>query len=399
MAAASPVGTGPFANEIRLILIAALALFSYTVVIGILNGLDLVEFERGALLAHLHVGTLGWITLAVFAAALALFGDEQSAGRPWLRYTALSAPLVAAGYNVAFATTTGVARPALGALMTLVIVIMAVWGFSQARGRVLSVPHLGVLAGLATSVVGAVLGVLLGLRASNPDLNIAETVGEAHPATMVVGFLIPVGMAFSEWVMNPSSAQVRAKRLGQVQIGLPFLGGVAVMLGVLLDVLPLIMISLPLEVAGLGVFVWRMLPSFRSTSWLSVDVARHGAAASVYLIVNIAIFVYLLANYADDFEAAPRRLLLALDHSIFVGVLTIAILGHVARLSTASRPSVVDHLVFGGATVGVALFVGGLLADVDALIHAGTPLLGAALLLGIVVHVVGLLGSARPAVR
>ena len=396
-AASSPVGTSAFAREIRLIFIAALALFSYTVAIGILNGLDLVEFERGPLLAHLHVGTLGWITMAVFAGALALFGDAQSAGRPWVRYTALSAPLVAAAYNVAFATTTGVARPVLGTVMTAVIVLMAVWGFSQARGRSLSVPHLGMLAGLATSVVGAVLGILLGLRYSNPDLGISETVSEAHPATMVVGFLIPVGMAFAEWVLNPASTSVRAGRLGQLQIGLPFLGGVAVVLGLLLDILPLIMLSLPLEVAGLGIFVWRMLPLLRSTSWLSPDVARHGAVASIFLIVNIAIFVYLLGNYADDFEAAPRRLLLALDHSIFVGVLTMAILGHISRLSTASRPVVIDHLVFAGVTVGVGLFVGGLLADMDALIHAGTPLLGAALLLGIVVHVIGLLGSARSA--
>lgn len=386
-------GALAFASEIRLILAAALLLFTYTVVIGILNGLDLVTFDRRPLLAHLHIGTLGWITMAVFAGSLALFGDEASARRAWVRTTALAAPLVAAAYNVAFMTTEGIARPVLGSAMTLVIVLMAFWGFAQARGRVLSVPHLGLLAGLATSVAGAVLGVLLGLRASSPDLNIGEAVGEAHPATMVVGFLIPVGMAFAEWVLSPGSAQVRATRLGQLQIGLPFLGGLSVMLGVLLDVLPLVMLSLPLELAGLVIFVWRMQPIFRRTSWMSSTTARHGSAAALFLIVNITIFVYLISNYAEDFEQTPRRLLLALDHSIFVGVLTMAIMGYVANLSPTARPAWVDHAVFGGIVVGAGLFVAGLLADMDPLIHAGTPLLGAALLLGIGVHVLGLLSQ------
>ncbi|MEX2374603.1 MAG: hypothetical protein WD942_03335, partial [Dehalococcoidia bacterium] len=156
MSAVPPrANASPFAAEIRLIYIAALVLFTYTVVIGILNGLDLVEFERKALLAHLHIGTLGWITMAVFAGSLALFGSEAAASQSWLRLTALSAPVIAAAYNIAFMTTAGIARPILGTLMTLVIVVMAVWGFSQARGRTLSVPHLGLLAGLATSVVGA----------------------------------------------------------------------------------------------------------------------------------------------------------------------------------------------------------------------------------------------------
>jgi hypothetical protein len=388
MAAPTQSVSAPFGAEVRFIYVAALFLFTYTVAIGLLNGLDIIEFERRALLAHLHVGTLGWITMAVFAGSLVLFGGGSAS--PLIRYTAYASPVVAALYNVAFLTTEDILRPILGSLMTLVIIVMAVWGFSQARGRTLSVPHLGMLAGLATSVVGAILGVLLGLRMSNPDLNIADTVGEAHPATMVVGFLIPVGMAFSEWVLHPGSVRERATRLGWLQIGLPFIGGVSVVLGILLDILPLVMLSLPFEIVGAVIFVWRMLPHLRRTSWLA-GTARHGAAASIFLVVNIVIFVYLISNYAEDFAATPRRLLLALDHSIFVGVLTLAIFGYVAHISRAPRPPVVDHIVFGTVVVGITLFVAGLLADTNGLIHAGTPLLGVGLLLGIVVHVAGLL--------
>ncbi|MDP2328597.1 MAG: hypothetical protein Q8M79_11005 [Dehalococcoidia bacterium] len=392
--AASTTGSpaSPFHAEIRLILTAALALFAYTVVVGILNGLDLVDFEHKILLAHVHIGTLGWITMAVFAGSLALFGTSENR-TPWLIWTARLAPLVAALYNVAFMTTTSVVRPVLGTAMAIVIVLMAVWGFSQARGRTLSVPHLGLLAGLATSILGAGLGVLLGLRASSPDLNITERVGEAHPATMVIGFLVPVGMAFAEWVMRPESANERASRLGWLQIGLPFIGGIAVMLGILLDVLALVMLSLPFEIAGLAIFLWRIIPVARRVSWTAPSAERHGVVAAIFLTANITIFVYLISNYAEDFDATPLRLLLALDHSIFVGVLTMSVVGFISTVNRTPRPPVIDHAVFGGITLGAALFITGLLADQDVLIRTGTPLLGAGLLLAIAVHIAGLLSG------
>ncbi|MCK9487337.1 MAG: hypothetical protein M0R73_11675 [Dehalococcoidia bacterium] len=399
--AEAPSGPVAYGAEIRWIMQVAMVLFVYTVVVGILNGLDLVTFDRKPLLAHLHIGTLAWITGAVIAGSLWLFGSRDPGNR-MVSGLAVAAPVVAAAYNVIFLTTTNITRPIVGTLMMAVILVFAVWGFRQARGlgwSHLSVPHLGLLAGLATSVIGAAFGILLGLMFSNPDLGIAEGVGDAHPAAMVVGFLIPVGMAFAEWVLRPGSVQERATRAGQLQIGLPFLGGVAVVLGLVLDVLPLVMLSLPLELAGLGIFLWRMFPAARHTSWLAPSKARHGVAATLFLIVNICIFVYLVANYAEDgIDTAPRRLLLALDHSIFIGVLTMTIIPFIARLSTTSRPPWVDHVVFWGLTAGLAAFVAGLLSDTDALIRLGTPVLGTAILVAIVVHLRGL-GDPRGAIR
>lgn len=386
----------PFEFEIRLILTAAMVLFVYTVVIGILNGLDLVDFERKALVAHLHVGTLGWITMAVFAATLSLFGTAEAERQDWVRWTARGAPVAALCYNLAFLTTTNMVRPVLGVVMMLVIVAMAAWGFAQARGRDLSVPHLGVLAGLATSVIGAVLGVLLGIRAADPDMGITERVAEAHPATMVVGFLVPVTMAFAEMLIRPGSISERASRAGQLQIGLPFVGALSLMTGTLLDVLPLVMISLPFQIVGLGIFLYRVFPAARRVSWADAAPARHGVFAGIFLVVNIAILAYLIPNYAEDFEAAPRRLLLALDHSIFVGALTMAILGFIATRSTASRPAWADHVVFGGVALGVTGFVAGLLSDTDALIRVSTPVLGLAILFAIAVHVRALMPTTVP---
>src|SRR5688572_30392 len=69
-----------FWTEIRALLLSAMAIFVFTIVIGILNGTDLVEFDRKRILAHVHGGTLGWLTLAVFAASLWLFGEGREAG-------------------------------------------------------------------------------------------------------------------------------------------------------------------------------------------------------------------------------------------------------------------------------------------------------------------------------
>jgi hypothetical protein len=384
----------PFEAEIRFILAAAMLLFVYTVVVGILNGLDLVEFSRRPLLAHLHVGTLGWITMAVFAASLALFGAGAEAVS-WIRTTARGAPIAALAYNIAFLTTSNFVRPALGVLMMGVIVVFASWGFMQARGRLLSVPHLGVLAGLATSVVGAVLGVVLGIRLADPTIGITERVAGAHPATMVVGFLVPVGMALAEWVMRPVSVDERATLTGRLQIALPFAGGISILIGVLLNLLPFLMLSLPLEVGGLAIFLARMVPRMREVSLVGAAPARHGLVAILFLVVNIAVLAYLIANYAEaGIETAPRRLLLALDHSIFVGVLTSAILGMIAMVSRAVRDVWMDHVVFWGVTLGVTAFVAGLIADVTPLIRLGTPALGFAILFAVAVHARGMMRAA-----
>ncbi len=64
----------PWANTSRGLFLVALAVFLLTVGIGVLNGLDAVEFSRDLLLTHVHSGTLGWITLGVAATACWVYG-------------------------------------------------------------------------------------------------------------------------------------------------------------------------------------------------------------------------------------------------------------------------------------------------------------------------------------
>src|SRR5260370_11410298 len=67
-----------FAAETRLLFRVALAIFTVTVVIGILNGFHFVQLSRAVLLTHVHAGTLGWITLVATGAAFWLYADGGS---------------------------------------------------------------------------------------------------------------------------------------------------------------------------------------------------------------------------------------------------------------------------------------------------------------------------------
>jgi hypothetical protein len=377
----------PFASEIRFIIRAAMLLFVYTVVVGILNGTDLVDFNQKLLLAHVHLGTLGWLTMAVFASTLAIFGDSSAPS--WIRPLARLAPVAALLYGIAFMLTGGIMRPVAGTLMGIVILGFAAWTVMQAMRVTLSTPHVGILAGVLTSVLGATLGILLGVLIANPSSGLPPQLAGAHPATMVVGFLVPSAMALIEWVLDPDSIRRRASIAGWLQIGLPFLGGLAVSAGILTDTLPLVMLSLPLEVIGVLIFLVRVLPRFGLAHWLEAGPARHAAIAAPFLVVNIALFVYLIANYAADFNATPPRLFLALDHSIFVGVLTNSIIGLIMRTTPGRRPAWVDHFVFMAVVLGITGFVCGLIADQTPVIRVATPLLGAGVLTAIGVHSFG----------
>ena len=385
--------SAPFAREIKLLLQVALAIFIFTVVVGILNGTDLVDFKgaqgRQVLLTHVHGGTLGWITLSVLAASLWLFGrgsvDGQmlAAGR-WLSYAAAAlVPL----YMVAFLTTTNITRPLAGAAVMLVFIAFLAWVALRARDIELTVPHLGVLAAVASSAVGAVLGVLWGIQIARDQQIFPEGGEDAHPALMVVGFLVPVSMAVTEWALR-SGRLPPPGRAGYLQIGLPFIGGLLLMFGLLLDALPLIMLNLPFEVIGVGIYVWRMWPDLRQIRWIGGSYERLCAISVVALAIDIGFLVYLIMRYEGDFDVIPLGQVLTLDHILFIGVMTNTIfaLMAVAARERAALWSWADHVILVGINVGLMGFIAGLLAGEALPKQIFTPVLGFSILLGIAVY-------------
>ena len=393
-------GDHPLRSEVRLLLQTAMVVFVWTVGIGILNGTDLVTFDRKVLLSHVHAGTLGWITTSVFAASMWLFGPGASEGqlrfaRSLARYSVVVLPVFA----LTFAFTYEEPRAVLGTLALLGILGMFGWVVSRARGLVLTTVHLGFLAAVATSVVGGVIGVLLATEIATGRNVLTDGGAEAHPATMVVGFLIPVGMALSEWGLRGNDALPPAGRLGTAQIALPFIGGVLLMIGLLLDVAPLPPLAALIELVGVGIFVARLWRPVRAVSWGAHAPGRWAACSMWAIVANILFLNYLVGANGGDFDKVGINQILAVDHMMFVGVLTNAIFAMLlVATANESRWARLDGFVFAGVQLGLLGFVVSLLAESTPLMRVATPLLGLSILVGLLDRTLALADGAGRAV-
>jgi hypothetical protein len=377
--------TPPYIAQVRLLVGAAMLIFVFTVVVGILNGIDAIDFDRKTILTHVHTGTLGWITTSVFAAALWLFGREGDP--PWRRTLARVLPpafiVAAIAYNLEFLTTYGAARPTVGGFALLVIVGWLVWIFASARGVVVSVPRLGVLAATATLTLGGLLGVLLGIMlATGTKILPGEAYG-SHPATMVIGFLVPVGMALSEWQLRPETLEARASGAGWAQIGLPFLGGLCVTVGLLGDSTPLVALSLPFEIVGVGIFAFRMRPAFGGRRLAAGSERMLPLATPPWLVVNLVLFIYLIVRFQGNVVAAPPGLIIAIDHIMFIGVMSNALFGLVHRAALGETPHRAVRVLFLALNAGLLVFAVGLLFELTILKRIGTPIMGLGILHGV----------------
>lgn len=384
MQSSDRIGDHPYLPQIRLLLLAAMAIFVFTVAIGILNGTDMVDFDHQTLLTHVHTGTLGWITTSVFAAALWLFGATPRTG--WRQSAARWLPLYTVvafvAYNLAFLTTAGSARPTIGGFALLAIVAWVVWIYSSARDVVISVPRLGILAAVTTASIGGLLGVLLGVMIATGNDILPGDAFASHPATMVIGFLVPIGMALAEWHVRPELLEQRATKLGRAQIALPFTGGLFVTVGLLADSQPLIAVSLPFEIIGVGILIYRLWPGLRRVRWSEGSSALLASPTVFWLAINIAMFVYVIVRYEGDVGAAPVYLILAIDHMMFVGVMSNSLFAQV-RAAAAGVSAGVARFAFAAMNVGLIGFVFGLIFEVAVLKRIFTPIMGLGILTGI----------------
>jgi hypothetical protein len=362
------------------LLAAAMAIFVFTVTIGILNGTDLVEFGHGTILAHVHSGTLGWITLSIFAATAWIFGADRL---PRLLRDGSIVAVVA--YVVAFWADLVDLRPVAGTLMLAAMVWFAAWTFGMRAGQTLTVPKLSMLLAQVNLVIGGVLGVILGLMLSGV-IDLAEGMQGAHPAMMVVGYLILAGVAIDEQLVGGPGTEVLT-RGGRWQAWLFFSAGIFLAIGILFEIMPLLGLNLLFEVIGVGIVLTRHRSRLASVGWGEPSPARFGAASILFLVPALGILGYVIVRYSEDIDQTPVRLLLALDHATFIGILTNAIFG-MLFVAAASRREVwawADQVVFWAINLGVAGFVIGLLADTAEIKRIATPIMGAGILLGLLV--------------
>ena len=397
MAAVDGARETPFGDEIRYIWRLALAVFVITIAIGLVNGQRVGQInpqaERPILLTHLHTGTIGWITLGLFGAAIWLFtvgraADASGAGgvRALARYGALAV----ACYPITFflfypggVMGSGALLGVFGTLALLAIVWLLVWTYQQSRHVYMSVARLAVLGAVFNLTLGAILGVLVEVRFAG--IEFPGNVNQAHPAMMTIGYVLPAMFAFVEWHLGGGIDGPRS-RWGTASIVLLIVGGVLSALAALANLVALFPIVLLFQIVAAIILVVRMAPKVVGAPWLTLGPQRFVAVTAIAAVIDVVVLVYAVNVYFVPGLEPPRTLFVGLAHTEFVGGLTNALFATLL-LSTAARREEVwpwaDNVIFWGVNVGWVGFA--LVEWIGALglVALFTPIMGISLLLGI----------------
>ena len=363
----------------------ALAIFVVTIVIGILNGMDVWNPSHEALLTHVHSGTLGWITLSVVGSAFLMLGQGVSEDEErTARRIGLTAAAVTGLYVIAFLAGTGIYRPITGTLMLLAIVWVISWVWARYRTSSRTVSQLAILLATISLGLGAVLGVMLGLfiaQGSLPGLSdeTSSSLAGAHPPAMLIGYLILAGVAVTEWLLEGPEG-----RSGRIVAWSLFGAGILVNISFIFEIDALIQIASALEVIAVVMFIVRMWPRVRPAAWGSADGRDFARMSVVFLAVGIALLVYVVQLFVSgqldpETGEGPVGVLLAFDHTMFIGVMTNALFAVAQRLTEIRT----NPAVLWGVNGGLVIFLVGLVADSAALKRVGAPIMGAALLFAV----------------
>lgn len=381
----------------------ALGIFTLTVLIGLANATKVFgTLSRDTILAHVHSGTLGFITMGVFGLALWIYGSGTSATS---RRNVLITALATAAYILAFWSGNLPARAIFGSIELAVIVGWWWFVFSRVReigfGR-LDIPRLSVFFGLTTLIVGSTLGVIVQiLLATGQTLPTQPDLVGGHATAQVSGYLVLTAVGIGEWRLRADRGA--RSRGGLAQAYMLFAAGLITAFSVLLTLIPLALLANLLQLAAVIVFVVRSFGGIRTAGWTQASPARHFALAGPFLLVNVVLFFTLIATFIsvnNDFTKVPQGLVIAYDHSMFIGVMANVLFGSAFAIAATQRQwAWADQLVFWLMNVGVAAFLAVLVfsgADSD-LVKFTAPAMGVGVLLGIATLSVRLSSAASAA--
>lgn len=368
-----------WAVSARDLFLVAMAVFLVTIVIGILNGADAVDFDRNAILTHVHSGTVGWMSLALVASTFLLY---RSVDRRIMLTLAVLVPV----YVLAFYTGNFMFRAISGVALLAAVVWLLFWVWGEYLSGERSLPRLAVALGLTAFGYGGIVGVLIQVALA---LEIAilpgDTVG-AHASAMTFGYLVLAAMGLIEWrVLGTRDLPT----LGLVQVGALFLGGAIISVSLLAGAEQVGgMLYLLTQLVAVVLFAIRVWPRALGRSWTDADPARRFGIASVWAVFALILFMYLVftfisAENPDDPAAFPLNVLIASDHAVYIGVITNVVLGLLSLLFLRGSAAWVGQVIFWGVNLGLAVFVVGLIVDTAEIKRIGAPLMGLTLLVAL----------------
>ncbi len=171
------------------------------------------------------------------------------------------------------------------------------------------------------------------------------------------------------------------------QVLLPFVGGLALIAGAILDIFPLIVLNVPFEIIAVLIYLRRVGRKIGLALRSGPGSARLFAMSSIFLVINIGILVYLIVSYADDFEKVPMGLVFAMDHVMFIGVMTNSLFGLIGEFIGERQRlyRFAEAVLLWGMNIGLVGFALGLFLEISILKILFTPLMGLAIIVGAVV--------------
>ena len=382
----------------------SLLLFTVTIVIGILNGIDVWEPDHDMLITHVHAGTLGWITLGVSSIALLMFSrDREVSSDELVKATTMAWSMVGAItlYVAAFLAGDNIfddriQRPFAGTLLFIVVIWFFVWlvGANRAYGSS-SPSRLGLMLSWVSLMVGAVFEIILGLFIANGEVpglsdEVAARVADAHPPAMLIGYLLLAAFATIEWLLHSDKSSARP---ATIQMWLLFVAGIVINFAFvsgkdeeLAGPANLLMI------VAVFMLLWRSREELKPSGWRGAGAGAFPRIASLALVVALVLLTILISwLIADeiDFDAlteSQEGLILAFDHSMFIGVMTNVLFGVLAVTIASGRTAQANRVLLWGVNIGFVGFAIGLITTTQVLKRISTPIMGAALLYGIAVY-------------
>ena len=367
--------------------LVAMAVFVVNIVIGILNGADVVDFDRNQILTHVHAGTIGWLTLTIVASTFLLF---RAADQRLMLVLAVLVPIYV------FAFYTGIfALRAIGGIALLIAIGWLVWWlWRQFLAGERTLPRLAVTLGLTSFGYGALIGVLIQVSlAAGVTLLPGDAIG-AHASAMTFGYLVLVAMGLIEWRILGTRDLPRA---GVIQVGALFLGGLTISVSLLAGAAQAGGgIYLLTQLVAVILFAVRIWPSSLRINWAAADPIRHFAASSIWVVFALVLFMYIVFKFISsgatntDPGAAPPidlNVLIASDHSAYIGIVTNIVLGllTVLLLRSQVRRSWIGQVVFWGVNLGLLVFVIGLIVNTAEIKRIGAPVMGTTLLVALAI--------------